>query len=68
MEIFADADACLVVRIVEKVAREHQVPVTLLCDISYVLYFNYRTVKITGVGADAVDFARIGICQKRTLL
>ena len=32
MRIFVDADACPVVSIVEKVAKEHSVPVTLLCD------------------------------------
>ena len=30
MQIFVDADACPVVGIVEKVAKEHSVPVTLL--------------------------------------
>lgn len=32
MKIFVDADACPVVRIVESIAKEHNVPVTLLCD------------------------------------
>ena len=37
MQIFVDADACPVVGIVEKVAKEHSVPVTLLCDTTHVL-------------------------------
>ena len=37
MRIFVDADACPVVSIVEKVAKEHNVPVTLLCDTNHVL-------------------------------
>ena len=32
MKIFVDADACPVVRIVEKVAEKYEVSVTLLCD------------------------------------
>ena len=32
MQIFVDADACPVVGIVEKVAKEYDLPVTLLCD------------------------------------
>ena len=32
MQIFVDADACPVVGIVEKVAKEHSISVTLLCD------------------------------------
>ena len=31
MQIFVDADACPVVGIVEKVAKEHSVPVTMCC-------------------------------------
>ena len=31
MQIFVDADACPVVDIVEKIAKEYNVPVTLLC-------------------------------------
>ena len=38
MQIFVDADACPVVGIVEKVAKEHSVPVTLLCDNSRILF------------------------------
>ena len=37
MQIFVDADACPVVAIVEKVAKVHAVPVTLLCDTNHVL-------------------------------
>ena len=36
MQIFVDADACPVVGIVEKVAKEHSVPVTLLCDTNQI--------------------------------
>ena len=32
MQIFVDADACPVVAIIEKIAKENSVPVTLLCD------------------------------------
>ena len=32
MQIFVDADACPVVGIIEKTAKEHNIPVTLLCD------------------------------------
>ena len=32
MQILVDADACPVVSIVERVAKEHNLPVTLLCD------------------------------------
>ena len=54
MQIFADADACPVVGIVEKVAKEHSVPVTLLCDTNHVLSSDYSEVIVVGAGADAI--------------
>ena len=39
MEIFVDADACPVIRIVEDVAKEYGLPVTLLCDTNHIFVF-----------------------------
>lgn len=64
MQIFVDADACPVVRIVEGMARKYKVPVTLLCDTNHVLSSDYSEVKIIGAGADAVDFALISMLKK----
>lgn len=64
MQIFVDADACPVVAIVEKVAKMHAVPVTLLCDTNHVLYSDYSEVIVVGAGADAVDYKLISICHK----
>ena len=64
MRVFVDADACPVVGIIEKVAREHNVPVTLLCDTNHVLSSDYSEVIVVGAGADAVDYKLISICRK----
>lgn len=64
MQIYVDADACPVVRIVESIARKYQVSVTLLCDTNHVLSSDYSEVKVVGAGADAVDFALINLCRK----
>ena len=64
MQIFVDADACPVVGIVEEVAKEHSVPVTLLCDTNHVLSSDYSEVIVVGAGADAVDYKLISICHK----
>lgn len=64
MQILIDADACPVVKITEKTAREYQIPVTLLCDTNHILQSDYSTVKTIGAGADAVDFALINLCKK----
>lgn len=37
MQIFVDADACPVVAIIEKIAKDNSVPVMLLCDTNHVL-------------------------------
>ena len=64
MQIFVDADACPVIGIVEKVAKEHSVSVTLLCDTNHVLSSDYSEVVVVGAGADAVDYKLISICHK----
>ncbi len=64
MQIYVDADACPVTGVVEKIAMEHKLAVTLLCDTNHVLNSNYSEVKIIGAGADAVDFALVSLCHK----
>ena len=64
MQKMVDADACPVVSIVERVAKEHNLPVTLLCDTNHVLSSNYSEVIVVGAGADAVDYKLISICHK----
>ena len=62
--ILVDADACPVVRIVERVAKAHGVPVVLLCDTNHVLHSDYSEINVIGAGADAVDFALINLCRR----
>lgn len=64
MRIYVDADACPVMEIVEKTAKKYRVPVTLLCDTNHVITSDYSEVKIIGAGADAVDYALIGLCGR----
>ena len=68
MKILVDADACPVVSIVERVAEKYGIPVVLLCDTNHVLQSEYSEVKVIGAGADAVDFALVGLCQKGDLV
>ena len=64
MRIYVDADACPVVRIVEKIASEYEVPITLLCDTNHVLTSDYSEVVVVGAGVDAVDFKLISLLKK----
>lgn len=68
MKIYVDADACPVVKIVEQVAKDNNIPVILLCDTNHVLQSEYSEVKIIGAGADAVDFALINMCKKNDIV
>ena len=64
MKILVDADACPVVRIVERIAQKNGIPCVLLCDTNHVLESDYSEVRTIGAGADAVDFALINLCRK----
>ncbi len=68
MQILVDADACPVVKIVEEIAKENNIPVTLVCDTNHILTSDYSNIKIIGAGADAVDFAIVSLCQKGDLI
>lgn len=64
MKIFVDADACPVVRIVERTAQKHKIPVMLLCDTNHVLQSEYSEIVVVGAGMDAVDYKLISLCRK----
>lgn len=64
MQILIDADACPVVSIVERIAKQNNVPCTLLCDTNHVMNSDFSEVRMIGAGADAVDYALINICHK----
>lgn len=68
MNIFVDADACPVTRIVEKIAKKYEIPCMLLCDTNHVLSSDYSEVKIVEAGHDSVDYALIGICKKGDII
>ena len=64
MRIYVDADACPVVRIVEKLADKYEIPCVLLCDTNHVMSSDYSEVIVVGAGADAVDFKLISLLKK----
>ncbi len=64
MRILVDADACPVIRLVEKIAKVHEIPVVLLYDTNHVMESDYSERKVIGAGTDAVDFALVGMCSK----
>ena len=63
MQILVDADACPVVKIIERIAKKYDVPVTLLCDTNHILQSDYSKIKTVSAGADAVDLALVNMCR-----
>ena len=57
IRILIDADACPVVKIAERIAKERKIPVILFSDTNHVLSSDYADIRVIGAGADAVDFA-----------
>jgi len=64
MRILVDADACPVVDVIEEVAIKHGVPVILFADTSHIFTSDYSEVRVIDKGADAVDFAIMGVCKQ----
>lgn len=68
MKIVIDGDACPVVKITEKIAKERGIPVLILCDTSHLIASDYSEVFTVDKGADAVDFVVIQKGQRGDLV
>jgi uncharacterized protein YaiI (UPF0178 family) len=68
MKILIDADACPVVSIVEKVAKEKEIPLVLFCDTSHIMSSQYAKIVTVDKGADAVDFVLIRNLEKEDIV
>ena len=65
--VLVDADACPVVKSVERIAQNHNVPVVLLCDTNHVLKSDYSEIKIIGAGETQLIW-RLSTFVKRATL
>jgi uncharacterized protein YaiI (UPF0178 family) len=59
MQIFVDADACPVKEIIVRVAKENNLPVTMIIDSSHELCDNYSTIITVEKAKDNVDLVLI---------
>lgn len=64
MRIYIDADACPVVSIVEAIAKEYGIEVTLVCDTAHIMNSNYCDVVVVDRGADSADFKLVTLVKK----
>jgi uncharacterized protein YaiI (UPF0178 family) len=59
MKILVDADACPVKHIIERIAKEHAIPVVMVIDTSHILTSDYSEIIQVSKAPDAVDIALI---------
>ena len=64
MKIFIDADACPVVAIAERVARDYGIASTLVCDYAHQLSSSYSEIITTSTGADSADYLLLSLLKK----
>lgn len=64
MRIIVDADACPVIGIVEKIAKQEGMPVILVCDTAHIFQSEYSQVVTVEKGADSADFKIVTLAEK----
>jgi len=64
MKIIVDADACPVTRIAEQIAKQYNIPCTLVCDTSHRIESDYSTVFTVSKGADSADYKIVNLIEK----
>lgn len=57
MKIIVDGDACPGKTLIEKAAKENNIPVILYCDLNHVITSDYITVKYVDSGFQSVDMS-----------
>jgi len=64
MKILIDADACPVKEIIVRLAKQRNIPVTMLIDTSHQLNDGYSEIIIVDKQADSVDFKLMGLLTR----
>jgi len=68
MRILVDADACPVKEIIVRLAKQRDIPVTMLIDTSHELNDGYSEVITVDKQADSVDFALMGLLTREDIV
>jgi len=64
MQILVDADACPVKQIIVRLAKQKNIPVTMLIDTSHELNDGYSKIITVDKQADSVDYALMGLLTR----
>jgi len=68
MQILVDADACPVKQIIVRLAKQKNIPVTMLIDTSHELNDGYSLVITVDKQADSVDYALMGLLDREDIV
>lgn len=68
MRILVDADACPVKQNILRLAKERNIPVTMLIDTTHEISDGYSTVITVDKRADSVDFALMGLLTREDIV
>lgn len=68
MKILVDADSCRVLRKIEKLAKERNIPVFLFSDYNHDLHSNYSQIITVQEGSDSTDYAVFNMCNSGDLV
>lgn len=68
MHIYVDADACPVKEIIERVAKEKAIPVTMVIDVNHILKSDYSEIVTVSQGADSVDLYLINRVKENDIV
>lgn len=68
MQILVDADACPVKQIIVRLAKQRNIPVTMLIDTSHELNDGYSRIVTVDKHADSVDYALMGLLTREDIV
>ena len=68
MQILVDADACPVKQIIVRLAKQRNIPVTMLIDTSHELNDGYSKIITVDKQADSVDYALMGLLKREDIV
>ena len=68
MMILIDGDACGVINVTERLAKEMNIPCHIYCDTSRMLESSYSEIHIVDKGRDSADFAIINKCTSNDIV
>jgi len=68
LQILVDADACPVKQIIVRLAKQRNIPVTMLIDTSHELNDGYSKIITVDKQAESVDYALIGLLTREDIV